>query len=190
MSYIDDIIKWFKSPKTIKGLAGMTIIIIILAVDFAWWAGQEFAATASGASDDDVVEEAPWYYKDDLDDSHSGTLPLPSRGQIYSPGVTVDYIDFEVAENTTLGFFNLTASGTALRPDFDLRIYGPDGDTVGESATEAADESLKFEFKVFNRTGPGTWTVEVDNYKGSNNGYTLTIQTYVRAPIEESEEER
>jgi hypothetical protein len=190
MSYIDDVFKWLKSPKTLKGLAGMAFIIIILALDFAWWAGQDLTTNVRAASDEEVVEEEPWQYELAVDDTYTGTLLLPSGGQVKNPGVTVAYHDVEVPENSTLGFFNVSVSGNALRPDFDLRVYGPDGELVDQAATEAADETLKIEFKVFNRTGAGTWRVEVDNYSSINIGYSLTIQIHIRAPIEENEEER
>jgi hypothetical protein len=137
---------------------------------------------------EEVEEETPWQYELAVDDSYSETLLLPSGGTVKNPGVTVAYHDFEVPENSTLGFFNVTVSGTAVRPDFDLYIYGPDGEEVASAATEAAEESLKIEYKVFNRTGPGTWRAEVDNYSAFNIGYTLTIQIHVRAPIEDPEE--
>jgi hypothetical protein len=190
MSYIDDFFKWFTTPKTLKGLAGMTFIIVILAIDFAWWAGQDLSTNVMAASDEQVEEEEAWMYELKVDETYTGTLLLPSGGQVKNPGVTVAYHDVEVPENSTLGFFNVSVSGNALRPDFDLRVYGPDGDLVDQAATEAADETLKIEFKVFNRTGAGTWRVEVDNYSSFNIGYTLTIQIHIRAPIEESEEER
>jgi membrane protease YdiL (CAAX protease family) len=84
-------------------------------------------------------EETPWFYELAVDDSHSGTLLLPSGGTVKNPGVTVAYHDFEVPENSTLGFLNVTVSGTAARPDFDLRVYGPDGELEAESATEAME---------------------------------------------------
>jgi membrane protease YdiL (CAAX protease family) len=133
-------------------------------------------------------EQILWHYELAVDDSYSGTLLLPSGGTVKNPGVTVAYHDFEVPENSTLGFFNVTVSGTAVRPDFDLRIYGPDGEMVAEAATEAAEESLIIEYRAFNRTGAGTWRAEVDNYSSFNIGYTLTIQIHVRAPIEDTEE--
>lgn len=188
MSYIDDIIKWFKAPKTIKGLAGMTLIIIILAVDFAWWAGQEFNVTASILPDPNGGDEPLWFHDRAVDDPYSGTLLLPSGGTVKNPGVTVAIVPFDVPENATRGFFNATHSGNAARPDLDLRIYGPDGEEVASAATEAADESLIIEYKVFNRTGPGKWTAEVDNYSSFNIGWELTIQIDVRAPLEEEEE--
>jgi hypothetical protein len=189
MALIDDIIKWFMTPKTIKGIAGMIVIIIILAADFAWWAGQEFATAASGTPDGEgEEEEMPYNIVLDIDDTHTGTLLLPSGGTNKNPGVTVAYIEFDVKENATLGFLNLTPSGTKARPDFDLRVYGPDGDLVSESATEQADEYVELEDKDFNRTGPGMWMAEVDNYSSFNIGYTLTIQIHIKVPIEESDE--
>jgi hypothetical protein len=190
MELIDNIIKWLFAPKTIKGIIGMAVIIGVLAGDFMWWAGQDLASASSGStSNGDVDEEAPWTYFRDLDGSYSGTLPAPSGGSYKSQDVTVHYEDFEVKENATLGFVNVTPTGTNARPDLDLRVYGPDGELVAESATEQADEYIELDYEDFNRTGPGMWIAEVDNYSSFNMGFTLTIQIDIRVPLEETDEE-
>ena len=184
-----------KKPVQVTGAILIVFMVVVCTIlmgitsavgetDLSKMSTHSFEDTTGGEEE----EETLWYYELAVDDSHSGTLLLPSGGTVKNPGVTVAYYDFEVPENSTLGFFNVTVSGTALRPDFDLYIYGPDGEEVASAATEAAEESLKIEYKVFNRTGPGTWRAEVDNYSAFNIGYALTIQIHIRAPIEDPEE--
>jgi membrane protease YdiL (CAAX protease family) len=176
---------------TAPALISFVVVIMMLCVGITAAFGETELSNMETHSVEDIGEEEEeetlWYYELAVDDTHSGTLLLPSGGTVKNPGVTVAYHDFEVPENSTLGFFNVTASGNALRPDFDLRVYGPDGELVAEAATEAAEESLIIEYRAFNRTGVGTWRAEVDNYSSINIGYTLTIQIYVRAPIEDTE---
>ncbi len=190
MILADYLIKWFTTRKNLYSLIAFTLIMILLAANFSYWAGAIPTSDDEGDKpdgDEEEEEEVPWYYKLEVDESYSGTLLLPSGGTVKNPGVTVAYHDVEVPENSTLGFFNVSVSGNALRPDFDLRVYGPDGELVDQAATEAAEETLKIEYKVFNRTGAGTWRVEVDNYSSFNIGYTLTIQIHIRAPVEDPE---
>jgi hypothetical protein len=191
MSYIDMVVKWLKAPKTLKGIAGMTVIIIILAIDFWWWAENTniiAAATIVGGGDDGVVEGDNWTYGLDIDETITGTLLAPSGGIFRSEGLSIATYDFEVSENAVLGFVNVSVTSTNARPDFDLRVYGPDGDSVGESATEEANEHIEIDERVFNRTGPGTYEAEVDNYSSFYIQYTLTIQIYIKVPIEEGDE--
>lgn len=191
MSYIDMAIKWLRAPKTLRGIAGMTVIIIILAIDFAWWAGNIeviAASTIVGSGNDEVVEGDNWTYGIDIDETITGTLLAPSGGIFRSEGLSIATYEFEVSENAVLGFVNVSVTSTKPRPDFDLRVYGPDGDSVGESATEEANEHIEIDAKQFNRTGPGTYEAEVDNYSSFYISYTLTIQIYIKVPIEEDDE--
>ncbi len=190
MTLVDDIIKWFKAPKTIKGIVGMIAIIILLAADFAYWAGAIDVDDQGGGSDGGGVEEEQnGTLFLDVDDIHTGTLLIPSGGIIINEGNSIARHPFEVKENATLGYVNVSFQGTKLRPDFDLRVYGPDDSLVSESATEETDEVLELDEKDFNRTGPGTYVAEVENYSSLNIEYTLTIQIYIEIPIEESDEE-
>jgi hypothetical protein len=190
MSVMDEIIKWLKTPKTIRGIAGMVVIIIVLALDFAWWAGNiDVTASIIGANNDDGGEEVgEWEYILDVDDSHSDSLLLPSGGVIIIGGTSVKDYPFEVKETAFSGFINVTASGTHARPDLDLKVYGPDGSEVGSSATEQADEYVELDYKVFNRTGPGTYIAEVENYSTFNVDFTLTIQVWNNVTVEGTEE--
>lgn len=192
MSYIDMFIKYITTPKTMKGMAGMAVIIIILAIDFAWWAGNievTAVAAAIGGGDSEIVEGDNWTYGLDIDETITGTLLAPSGGIFRSEGLSIATYEFEVSENAVLGFVNVTVTSSNARPDFDLRVYGPDGDSVGESATEEANEHIEIDARVFNRTGPGTYEAEVDNYSSFYVQYTLTIQIYIKVPIEEPEED-
>jgi hypothetical protein len=184
------LLKWIKTKKNLYGSIWFILIMIALAAVFSYWAG---AIAING--DVNVItneigeeEEAPWTYQLDVDDTHSGTLLLPSGGTVKNPGITVAYHEFEVRENATLGFVNVTPTGTNARPDFDLRVYGPDGEQEAESATEEAAESIELTEKILNKTGPGIWMAEVDNYSSFNIDYTLTIQIYVKVPIEATDE--
>jgi hypothetical protein len=191
MSYIDMAIKWFKTPKTQRGIAGMAVIIIVLAIDFAWWAGNievTAATTIIGSGDDEVVEGDNWTYGIDIDETMTGTLLIPSGGIFKSEGLSTASYEFEVNENAALGFVNVSVTSNKARPDFDLVVYGPDGDSIGESKTEEANEHIEIDERVFNRTGPGTYVAEVDNYSSFFISYELTIQIYVKVPIEEDDE--
>lgn len=189
MILTDYLTKWISTKKNLYGLVGFTLIMILLAMNFSYWAG---AITLGGENNQNNLgggeeEEEPWMYQLDVDDSHSGTLLLPSGGTVKNPGITIAYHEFEVRENATLGFLNVTPTGSNARPDIDLRVYGPDGEMKMESATEGASESITLSEKLLNKTEPGIWLAEVDNYSSFNLDYTLTIQIYVKAPIEETE---
>lgn len=184
------LLKWIKNKKNLYGLVGFTIIMMILAADFAFWAGEITinAAVAHGPDGETDSEEEPWMYQLDVDDSHSGTLIAPSPlGAIRIEGLQYVRHDFEVKENATLGFVNVSVSGTKLRPDFDMVVFDPHGEVVVESKTEAAEEHIEIDYKVFNRTDPGIWYVEVENYSSFAIDYELTIQIHIRAPIEDAE---
>ena len=191
MSYIDMTIKWLKAPKTMRGIAGMILIIIVLAIDFAWWAGNievTAAATIVGSGDDEVVEGDNWTYGIDIDETITGTLLIPSGGIFGSEGLSIASYEFEVSPNAVLGFVNVSVTSNNLRPDFDLRVLGPDGNAVDESATEESNEEVEIDAQKFNKTGPGTYIAEIENFSSFFISYELTIQIYIKVPIEGEEE--
>ena len=191
MSYMDMVKKWLFSPKTIKGTVGMAIILLVLAADFWWWANNiDISGNVAGAGtngDGNQVEE--WEIVRDVDESIPDSLTLPSFGRIIIVGTSVKSYDFEVKERAVLGFINVTVTGTNAKPDLDLRVYGPDGKMVGESATTEADEKVFLNETSLNRTGPGTYTAKVENFSSFNVQYTLTIQIDIKVPKESTEEE-
>lgn len=188
---MDKIVKWFKAPKTIQGLVGFTVIIILLGVDFWWWANNiEVSALAEGVEEGEEEEESiNWTLELAYEFEQTETLiapsgPLPLPGQFSS----VSY-NFPVGENAYVAYINTTHTGTNLRPDVDLYVYGPNGDEVGSCADEDADESVELSEKVLNRTGAGEYTATVNNFSSFGIEISTTIYVYDKVFQEMSEEE-
>jgi hypothetical protein len=191
MILVDYFMNWFSTKKNLYSLGVFIALMVLMAYTFAFWAGEisiqdAIVGSAGGSEGEGEVEN--WAYELVTDDTHTGSLLVPSGGVIIIVGTNTAEHPFDVNESAGLGYINVTASGTHLRADLDLRVYGPDGDVVGESATEQADEYVELDERDFNRTGPGTYIAEVENYSTFNVEYTLTIQIYNKVPIEEDEE--
>jgi hypothetical protein len=191
MIIVDELMKWFTTKKNMYSLGAFVAIMLLLAWNFSYWAGAiDIQGSVIGSVDGtgEEGEEENWVYELDVDDSHSGSFLVPSGGVIVIVGTNTAEYPFEVQETAGLGFVNVTMSGTHARPDLDLRVYGPDGGVVGESTTSEADEHVELDEKDFNRTGPGTYRAEVENYSTFNVDYTLTIQIFIKVPIENVDE--
>lgn len=189
MTLIDSIIKWFKAPKTLYGIAGMIVIIIVLALDFAYWAGaiEVGSPSTSGPVDEEnetIEYEDVLLYHDEQDDS----IPAPGFGQINNDYTSKKY-PFPVEENASKAEIITTHTGVTLRPDVDLYIFGPDGEQVGYSAGSNAEEGVKLDDKDFEQYGFGTYVAEVRNFKNFNIQYRITIDVYYRVPANETDEE-
>ena len=188
MTLIDNILKWFKTPKTLYGIAGMIVIIIVLALDFAYWAGAinvgspSNSGTGEGENETGEWEEVPVYHFEQED-----TIMAPGFGQINNEYTSKRY-DFPVEENASKAEIITTHTGITIRPDVDLYVYGPDGEQVGNSAGSNAEEGVKLDDKVFEQHGIGNYVAEVRNYKNINIQYEITIDVYYMVPANETSE--
>jgi hypothetical protein len=192
MTWIDDVRKWFLAPKTIKGIAGMTVIVIVLALDFAYWAGAiKVTDLASGEEElGEGEEEAKNWTLELVQDEQTGSLFAPSPlGQVSIENVQYRNHEFDVEEDGYEAYVNATVSegSTNARPDLELIVYDADGNQVAEERTEAANEVAKIEERELNVTG--TWTARVENYSSFNIDYTLTIEIFYKRPLEVTEDE-
>jgi hypothetical protein len=199
MALIDDIIKWFKAPKTLKGIAGMIVIVIVLALDFAYWAGAiDVTSIASGSGDDNEEEEV--VIPDDYQTSFAGNLPRGSyvAPQIPDPrgegeGTTYNLYPIPIESNITEVI--ISSSGDGGRPridggdsnDIDLYLYEPGKDAGGDldSTSPNYDAATQYlaEIMTLSRVRDyGNWTLRVDCYTGSDVAYTIDVSvTYARS---------
>ncbi len=189
MTLIDSIIKWFTAPKTLYGIAGMIVIIIVLALDFAYWAGAiDVGSPSSNApvnGENETIEyEEVLLYHDEQDDS----IPAPGLGQINNEYTSKRY-EFPVEENASRAEIITTHTGVTPRPDLDLYIFGPGGETVGSSAGSNAEEGVQLKEKDFEQYGYGNYVAEVRNFKNFNIQYRITIDVYYKVPVNATDEE-
>ncbi len=192
MTLIDNIIKWFKAPKTLYGIAGMIVIIIVLALDFAYWAGAiDVGSTGSGSGENGDGEEVE--IPDDYLDAFSDSLERGSyrRPMIPDPrgeeeGVTYNLYTFPIEINRSE--ITITSDGDPGSPprgdsgdrnDIDLYLYRPGNDASGDLETtnpdyQAATPYIAEKFED-DDLDPGNWTLRVDCYTGSNVQYDIEI---------------
>ena len=206
MTLVDDIIKWFKAPKTIKGIVGMIAIVILLAADFAYWAGaidvDDQGGGSNGGGDDEI--EIP----DDYVESITDSLP---RGSHIAPQVP-NLLEGE-AEGETYRLYpipieynrsevTITCDGDPGSPqrldggdrnDLDLYLYSEGNDASGDLDSTSPDYQAATAqiAETFNDDDldPGNWTLRVDCYTGDDVSYTVDIQViYTRGNQTEEEE--
>jgi hypothetical protein len=188
MTFVDEIIKWFKRPKTLYGIVGMVGIIIILAADFAYWAGAIDVIGLDGEEVEEEVEdvieteEVNVYHDEQVD-----TILIPGFGVIGGSATTMTY-DFPVEDNATRATIITTNQGNNARPDIDLYIYGPDGSEVASSAGATADEAVELDYKDFERKGYGQYTAEVRNFSNVAATYEIVIDVYKEMPVNQTDE--
>lgn len=197
MTLIDNIFKWLTAPKTLQGIAGMTIIIIVLALDFAYWAGAiEVGSLDNGSGGEGEVEEVE--LPDDYDSGVvSGSLPhgrnlFPFQVAINDPrgeGEGETYNLYPVPIENNASNVEIVSDGDPGSPprgdggdrnDIDLYLYAPDKEAGGdfestnpdyEAATQYIAEALSQK-----NLDLGNWTLRVDCYTGSDVQYTVQIQ--------------
>jgi hypothetical protein len=183
----DDVIKWFKKPKTWQGIAGIIVIVIVLALDFAYWAGAikvEEIPTESvdGGSDG----ESDWTIMVVRELDETETIRAPNLGQEIPE--TYIYHDFTIDENATEAIINVTyvdgLSGPINQPDLDLYVYAPDGDLIGESTNPQPDESVKLSNNTLEKRGPGQYQAEVSLWYGFETTYQVTADVYYNVTVE------
>jgi hypothetical protein len=194
MTLIDNIIKWFVAPKTLQGIAGMIVIIIVLALDFAYWAGAIDVGTLDGDSGGGVVEEEvelPDDYIESISDSlERGRMRAPNIPNLLqgeAEGETYNLYDIPIDYN--ISEITITSDGNPGSPprgdggdrnDIDLYLYAPDNEAGGDFDSTNPDYSAATEYIAEalsqDNLDPGNWTLRVDCYTGSDVQYTIEIQ--------------
>jgi hypothetical protein len=198
MSVAEELSKWFMKPKNQKGMIVFTIIMIVLALDFAYWAGAiDVIFFDSDGRGDDVDEEIAIpedYDSDVISDTlvHGRKLYAfqqlgdDPRGE--AEGETYNLYSFPVETNNSE--VQIVSDGDPGRPridtgdrnDIDLYIYAPGKDAGGdfegtdpdhESATSSIQEAITERLRI-----PGNWTLRVDCYTGEDVSYTVQIQVF------------
>ena len=164
---MDDIMGWFKNPKTLKGLAMYAVVTVILALDFAYWAGAieveeyqvgevviiEIPETIEVEENYTLVEEVI------LDQTGPAGRGSPA-------GFNYEDVPFTVNEGAKLLRVYLTSDDPRTAPretDYDLEVYGPDGSNAGTSAGPNYEEEVVLNYtKKANKTIPaGTYNARV-----------------------------
>jgi hypothetical protein len=177
MTWIDDVRKWFLAPKTLKGIAGMIVIIIVLALDFAYWAGA-IKVTDLASGEEEVVVEVNETIKYEVEHfEEESTLLIPGGG-IVNNDFTSDSYPFTVNENASNATIKTTHTGNNPKPDVDLALFGPDGQEIPHTNGPDAEEKAELDDKDFERYGYGDYTVEVRNYSSFRVQYKITIDVY------------
>jgi hypothetical protein len=186
MTFIDDILKWFMKPKTLYGIVGMIGIIIILAADFAYWAG---AIDVKPFGDEEIEEEVEEIIETEevniFHDEKTDTIYAPGLGQINNDFTSKQY-PFTVEDNASRATIITTNQGNNFRPDIDLYIYGPDGSEVASSAGATADEAVEIDYKDFERHGYGQYTAEVRNFSNLAVTYEIVIDVFKEMPVNQT----
>ena len=199
MTLIDSIIKWFIAPKTLQGIAGMTVIIIVLGLDFAYWAGAidvESLDTGSGGGGEVEEIELPDDYDSGVitDSLPHGRNIFPFQVAIHDPrgegeGETYNLYPVPIEINTST--VEIVSDGDPGSPprgdggdrnDIDLYLYAPEKDAGGDFDSTDPDYSAATQYiaETLNQDNldPGNWTLRVDCYTGSDVQYTIQIQVF------------
>jgi hypothetical protein len=164
--------------------------MIILAADFAYWAG-EITINSAGATDpedgsdgeDQIEWEEVLVYHFEKED----TLMAPGFGVNKNSQTTKSY-DFQVEENASKVEVTTTHTGNSISPDVDLEVFGPDGGSAGSSGNQDAEESVLLNERAINSTGYGTYRADVHNFRNVAITYKITIDVYYKVPANETEE--
>lgn len=188
MIFVDDIIKWFKKPKNIYGVVGMAGIMIILAADFAYWAGAIDVIPLGEEEAEEVVEEVTETEEVNIyHDEQTDTIMAPGLNIINNDFTSKRYT-FPVEDNASRATIITTDQGNNFRPDVDLYIYGPDGSEVASSADATADEAVELDYKDFENKGYGTYTAEVRNFSNLAITYKIEIDVFKEMPVNQTGE--
>ncbi|UCF09135.1 MAG: hypothetical protein JSW28_05520 [Thermoplasmata archaeon] len=198
MAILDNIVNWFTKPKNMKGIVAMIVIVIILALDFAYWAGA--IDVASFSPDSDGEDEGP--DEEIPDDYDSGIISdsLAHGRKMYAfqqlmddprgegEGETYNLYPVPVESNTSE--VQIVSDGDGGRPridggdrnDVDLYLYSPEKDAGGDFEStdpdyEGASASIQEAISA-KRLEPGNWTLRVDCYTGEDVQYTIQIQIF------------
>ncbi len=197
MTLIDSIIKWFKAPKILYGIAGMIVIIIVLALDFAYWAGAIEVGSTSNGSGGGGGDNEP-VIPDNYEETFSGTLEHGRK--LYSfqqwtndprgEGEGETYNLYPVPIEYNVSEVQITSDGDGGRPrldggdsnDIDLYLYAPGKEAGGnfESTNpnyQMASPSIQEGISLDNLE-IGNWTLRVDCYTGNGVDYMIEIKIF------------
>jgi hypothetical protein len=189
MILTDFLLKWVSVKKNIYGLALFTVIMLILAADFAYWASAiEIDDTASvSQSEEEDEEQIEWEEVLVYHFEQEDTLILPGFGQVGGSSTTKSY-DFPVEENASKAEITTTHTGTNVSPDVDLKVFGADGEEAGSSGNQDAEEAIYLNDRDIKRHGFGTYRADVHNFRNLAITYKITIDVYYKLPANETEE--
>lgn len=189
MELTDYLSSWVSTKKNIYGLAGFTVIMLLLAANFAYWAGAIkvsgpiAGAQAEGEGGEQVQWEEVLVYHFEQED----TLMLPGFGQVGGGSTTKSY-DFPVEENASRAEITTTHTGTNLSPDVDLEVFGADGESAGSSGNQDAEEAVYLDERNFKSHGFGTYRADVHNFRNIAITYKITIDVYYNVPVNDTDE--
>jgi len=183
------LLKWIKNKKNLYGLVGFTIIMMILAADFAYWAGAiNVSGPVEGAqAEEEDGEQIQWEEVLVYHFEQEDTLMAPGFGVIGGSSTTKSY-DFPVEENASKAEITTTHTGTNLSPDVDLEVFGADGESAGSSGNQDAEEAVLLKERDFENHGFGTYRADVHNFRNIAITYKITIDVYYKVPANETNE--
>ncbi len=164
----DSIMKWFKNPKTVKGLVMYLGVIILLGLDFAYWAGA-IETTAIGAVEVEIEYDLP-ELGEDVNYTAQRILDTTGPGELGGPGYSGQnpYTDvpFTVVENCTSLIVNLSCdnpnNGIQFSTDYDIEVLDPSGKSKGSGANgPECVETTTINAKGNSTLASGTWTARI-----------------------------
>jgi len=182
------LLAWFDNRKNLYGIAAFIGIIVLLAMDFSYYAeaietvpfGSAVPVDTGGADTNDtepIITNWTVVKEDVLSASGSVAIGRPNSDGDYQEH------PFEVGDYAFTLYINLTGDG-AVRPDFDLYLLGPSGKQVASAASAEASEHLVMDSKDLGRAGAGTFTAQVDPYSGVGLEYSITGTVIYHVPEE------
>lgn len=205
---MDDLLKWFKKSKNQQGIVVFIVLIIILALDFAYWAGaiDVMGFGSNGGEDEDVVDvEIPEDYDSGVisDSLVHGRKMYAFQQLMDDPrgeGEGETYNLYPVLIETNSSEVQIVSDGDGGRPridggdrnDVDLYLYAPDKEAGGDfestdpdhqGASASIQEAISEKIRI-----PGNWTLRVDCYTGEDVAYTIQIQVFYSSGNETEEE--
>ena len=188
MILMDYLSKWVSTKKNIYGLAGFIVIMLILAANFAYWAGAiPIDDTVTAAQSEEEGEQIQWEEVLVYHFEQEDTLMAPGFGVIGGSSTTKSY-DFPVEENASKAEITTTHTGTNVSPDVDLEVFGADGESAGSSGNQDAEEAIYLDERDFKRYGFGTYRADVHNFRNIAITYKITIDVYYKVPANETDE--
>lgn len=189
MILTDYLLKWVSVKKNIYGLALFTVIMLILAADFAYWASAiSIDDTASvSQSEEEDEEQVQWEEVLVYHFEQEDTIMAPGVG-IFKESYTTKSYDFPVEENASKAEITTTHTGNSLSPDVDLEVFGADGESAGSSGNQDAEEAVHLDERDFKSHGFGTYRADVHNFRNIAITYKITIDVYYKVPANETEE--
>jgi hypothetical protein len=192
--------KWIKTQKNLYGVAGFIVIMIILAMNFSYWAGAiKINDSENGdkvLEDDDIMQLPEDYDSGVISDSLAHGRHLVAFQQIIGDprgegeGQTYNLYPVPILTNITKLEIVTDGDGGGSRidggdrNDIDIYLYAPEKEAGGdfestdpdyEGATPTIKESISIKRDSLDF---GNWTLRVDCYTGTNVAYTVQVQVF------------